>query len=147
MDRKGPSFKFQVSVSVSVDSWQFITNDPLKLNSFQMLRLLNQNSQNSTQGSDSGKVPRGIVRAPSTDNNSRNSKSTPDLDAFFRKHKLSNKLKKNLKSLGITSLDQLLRMKDKQILMYGNFDGFDKSLSSELILLTGALDEHRKQSM
>lgn len=113
-----------------------------------MLRLLNQNS--SQRHGESGNVPRGVVRAPSTstDNGRKSkSKSTPDLDAFFRKHKLSQKLKKNLKELGITSLDQLLRMKDKQILMYANLDGFDKSLSSELILLTGALDEHRKQGM
>ena len=40
-----------------------------------------------------------------------------------------------------------LRMKDKQILMHGNFDGFEKSISTELTLWTGALDQHRKQGM
>lgn len=72
--------------------------------------------------------------------------NTRDLDLFFNKNPhLPLGLKHNLISLGVTSLDKLLLMDDSQILLFGNLDKFDSSLSTDLILLIGALKKHKEE--
>lgn len=81
---------------------------------------------------------------PGATNGARSTKSTPELDRFFnRNSNLPLALKHNLISLGVSSLDTLLKMDDSQILMYGNLDKFDSSLSTDLIFLVGALKQHK----
>lgn len=70
-----------------------------------------------------------------------------DLQVLFDKYEyLSDDLKSNLTALGLTSLDLLLLMDDSQILMYGNLDRFDPSLSTQLILLTGAIKKYKQEN-
>ena len=78
--------------------------------------------------------------------NSVSTNNSRDLDIFFNRNPhLPLGLKHNLISLGVTSLNKLLLMDDSQILLFGNLDKFDSSLSTDLILLIGALKKYKEE--